>query len=67
MSTIETYTRLAPKERIERLNAFNQRLQRTDESVKNLKEWNLMLDMDMVQVNGRQLPNERLLFGDKKM
>ncbi|XP_037033212.1 protein aubergine-like isoform X2 [Bradysia coprophila] len=67
MSAVAIYTRLAPKARVERLNAFNQRLQNTTESVNNFKEWNFVLDKDMVQVNGRQLPNEKILFGGNKM
>ncbi|KAG4066173.1 hypothetical protein HA402_014473 [Bradysia odoriphaga] len=67
MSAVAIYTRLAPKARVERLNAFNQRLQSTTESVNNFKEWNFVLDKDMVQVNGRQLPNEKILFGGNKI
>jgi aubergine-like protein len=66
MSAVAVHTRLAPKARIERLNAFNQRLQSTPESVENLREWNFTLDKNMVQVNGRQLPNEKIVFGAAK-
>lgn len=66
MSAVAVYTRLAPKARIERLNAFNHRLQSTAESVANLNEWNFTLDKNMVQVNGRQLPNEKIVFGGNK-
>ncbi|XP_037029496.1 protein aubergine-like [Bradysia coprophila] len=66
MSAVAVYTRLAPKARIDRLNAFNQRLQNTAESTLNLKEWNFTLDKNMVQVNGRQLANEKIVFGNNK-
>lgn len=67
MSAVAIYTRLAPKARVERLNAFNERLQGTPESVANFREWDFVLDKNMVEVTGRQLPNEKILFGSNKM
>lgn len=61
------YTRLAPAARINKLLAFNNRLQTTEDSMANLKEWNFGLDKSLVQVNGRTLPNESIYFGGKKM
>lgn len=66
MSAVAVYTRLPPKARIDKLLAFNQRLQNAPESVQNLKEWNFKLDTNLAQVVGRQLPNEKILFANGK-
>lgn len=66
MAAVAVYTRLAPKLRIDKLNAFNRRLQNTPESMSNLQEWNFSLDTALVQVNGRKLPNEKICFGNNK-
>lgn len=66
MSAVALYTRLPPRPRIEKLKAFNKRLQQTEESVENFKEWNFSLATDLVEVSGRQLVCENILFGNKK-
>lgn len=66
MSAVALHTRLAPRPRMEKLQAFNRRLQSTKESLDNLKEWNFSLDKDLVVVSGRQLPNEQIVFGGNK-
>lgn len=66
MDEVAKYTRLGPRERISKLHAFNQRLQKTPASVDNFAEWNFQLDQNLVQVNGRQLPQEIIYFGSQK-
>ncbi|KAJ6638517.1 Protein aubergine, partial [Pseudolycoriella hygida] len=66
MAALANHTRLAPKVRIEKYIAFNQRLQTTKESVENFNEWNFKLDTNFVNVSGRVLPNETILFGKGK-
>lgn len=67
MKAVAIYTRLAPKMRIEKLLAFNSRLQGTPESNSNLQEWNFSLDKALVPVGGRVLPPEKIVFGNNKM
>lgn len=67
MAAVAVYTRLAPKARMDKLCAFNNRLQTTADSMANLDEWNFSLDKNLVQVNGRKLPNEQIYFGGKKV
>lgn len=57
------HTRLSPSARIQRLMAYNQRLQKTKASIDVLKDWNLTLDPNLVEVNGRILKNEKIIFG----
>lgn len=66
MSAVALYTRLAPRPRMDKLQAFNRRLQSTKESLENLKEWNFSLDKDLVVVSGRQLGGEQIVFGNNK-
>lgn len=66
MSAVALYTRLAPRPRIEKLQTFNRRLQETPASMINLTEWNFSLDTNLTEVTGRQLPNEKILFGNGK-
>jgi len=66
MEEVAVYTRLSPSERIVKLKAFNKRLQTTPKSVANFTEWNFRLDEHLVQLNGRELPLERVYFGNKQ-
>lgn len=63
MSCMSEYTRLNPKDRIERLNTFNERVQSTPASVKVLNDWNMELSKELVTFNGRQLDQETIQFG----
>lgn len=61
------HTRLTPSARIKRLMAYNNRLQSTSASIAVLKDWNLSLDPNLVEVRGRILNNEKIIFGNKYM
>ncbi len=67
MEAVAVYTRLPPKARLDKLRAFNRRLQTTSESMESLQEWNFGLGTDLVQVNGRQLPSEKILLLEGKL
>lgn len=57
------HTRLAPNARIQRLMAYNKRLQSSEASSAVFKDWNLALDKNLVEVKGRILKNELIVFG----
>lgn len=58
MKDMATYTRVNPKERMERLTNFANRLLKTPDSVTELKRWNLTLSNRLVELTARTLPPE---------
>lgn len=65
MADVATHTRVGPPGRIQRLLAFNQRLNTTAESTTTFQEWSLELDNNLVQLGGRVLPKEKIVFGNR--
>lgn len=63
MSAVAKYTRLGPKERVDRLLNFNNRLINQPKIIKEFSEWNLQLDNKLLDVPARILPPEKLYFG----
>ena len=63
MKSIDEYTRMTPGNRIRKLLEFNQRLNSTADSTRVLEEWNMKLDGKLVEVPGRVLKNETILWG----
>lgn len=59
-------TRLNPDRRCERLLMFNKRLQDQVDSMKVLKDWNMTLERDLVNLRGRVIPAQTIVFGDMK-
>lgn len=64
MKDVAVYTRVGPAQRIARLIEFNKRLQNTKASTDCLREWNLNLERDLVDVPARQLPPEQIKLGN---
>ncbi|KAH8402523.1 hypothetical protein KR222_002397, partial [Zaprionus bogoriensis] len=65
MKAMSEYTRLAPDRRTDRLRVFNRRLQTSEQSVDVLKSWEIELDTSLVEINGRVLPPEHIIFGNQ--
>uniref|UniRef100_A0A1I8PZG7 Uncharacterized protein n=2 Tax=Stomoxys calcitrans TaxID=35570 RepID=A0A1I8PZG7_STOCA len=65
MRAMGEHTRLNPNRRIERLRAFNTRLQNSSESMDVLALWNMQLDRHLVEIPGRILPSEKIVFGNQ--
>lgn len=63
MQDLSIYTRLSPENRVKALCKFNKRIQDTPQSVNVLKEWNMELDKKLLEVEGRELPPETIVFG----
>lgn len=61
MRSLAEHTRVAPPARIHKLQQFRQRLERTPESLQVLKEWNLGLAPQLVELGGRVLQPETIL------
>lgn len=64
MADVSQHTRVNPPGRIQRLLQFNQRLHVTPASTAVFTEWNLQLDANLVELKGRVLENEEILFGN---
>ncbi|ALC39293.1 piwi [Drosophila busckii] len=65
MRAMADHTRMVPSRRIDRLRTLNQRLQTTAESVKVLSDWNMTLDQKLVEVRGRIIDDQRIVFNNK--
>lgn len=62
MQALATHTRVSPESRIQKLLMFNRRLCSQPNIVKELKEWNLALEDKLVEIPGRVLPTEKIVF-----
>lgn len=60
MLSVSQTTRMAPNIRINRLLEFNRRLSHTPASTEVLREFNFELDHDLVHLDGRLLPNQKI-------
>jgi aubergine len=67
MQSISAFTRLSPTDRAASLYRFNNRLRETPEAISVLKQWNVKLGSELVEVAARELPPERIIFGDGRM
>jgi aubergine len=66
MRAMSDYTRLPPGPRIQELLRFNQRLRTTPESIQVLNDWNMDLDPNLVEFNGRVITKQKLKFGNNR-
>lgn len=64
MQGLAKYTRVTPVERIKKLNTFNKRLQSEKDVLKEVEEWSLKLDTQLVRLTGRVLPADKIIFKD---
>ncbi|XP_017099105.2 protein piwi [Drosophila bipectinata] len=67
MRAMSEHTRMNPDRRIDRLRRFNSRLQTTSESVKVLKDWNMNLDQNLIEVAGRIISPQKIVFNNQKV
>lgn len=64
MKAIAEQTRMDPRKRMQALHNFNQRLQNTPASTEILRAWNVDLNRNLIDIDGRKLKNENILYGD---
>lgn len=62
MKALSVYTRLNPEARIAKLRTFNERLRKEPKVIEELKDWKMTLDANLIEVPGRILPPEKLIF-----
>ncbi|XP_038122427.1 protein aubergine [Culex quinquefasciatus] len=67
MRALADHTRLTPDRRMQRLEAFNQRLQQTPESIEIFRYWKTELDRRLVELPGRVLHPEKILFHEQQL
>lgn len=53
-----------PRARMAALRHFNQRLQQTFDSQEILRAWNVELSPNLVDISGRIIPPETILYGN---
>lgn len=66
MRAMSDHTRMNPSRRIDRLRTFNQRLQTTPESVRVLTDWNMKLEEKLVEVQGRVIGPQKIVFNSNR-
>lgn len=66
MRDMAQYTKIAPSGRIERLLIFNRRLRQSPDSSKQLKDWDLELDPELIKIPARILPYPDIVFGNNR-
>lgn len=63
MKAIADHTRMDPRKRMIALNRFNTRLQTTRASQDILDSWNFQLSKNLIEINGRELKHENIVYG----
>lgn len=64
MKAIADHTRMDPRKRMMALDRFNKRLQTTAASLDILRAWNFKLDDRLVEIDGRVLKSENIVYGN---
>lgn len=62
MKALAVHTCISPESRVDKLMRFNNRLRQEPKVLQEFKDWNMTLDKDLLQVPGRVLSQERLIF-----
>ncbi|KAL9646069.1 hypothetical protein ABK040_007948 [Willaertia magna] len=63
---IRKHSGLGPTARLKKISDLNNKSNNTDAFVKALKGWNVEIESKPLELKGRVLPVEKILFGDKK-
>nr|WOZ50368.1 piwi [Sogatella furcifera] len=67
MRAMADRTRMDSRTRQDRLMVFQQRFTKTQKNVEELKNWNLSLSKNLVNMQARILPPEKIIFGNNKI
>ncbi|EFN83189.1 Protein piwi [Harpegnathos saltator] len=62
MKALSVYTHVNPETRIAKLRTFNDRLRRESKVIEELRQWNMKLDPQLLEVPARILSSENLQF-----
>ncbi|XP_015598612.1 piwi-like protein Siwi isoform X2 [Cephus cinctus] len=66
MKSVSNHTRIGPQARIQRLMTLNSRLHAEPAVIQDLTEWDLKLERSLLNVQGRLLNQEQIVFGRNK-
>lgn len=64
MQALAQYTRVSPSTRVQKLMAFNNRLQTCDKAMEQLRKFDMSLGRGLVEVTGNKLPGENIMLGN---
>lgn len=65
MKDLAVHTKLNPEQREQRLTRFITNIQKNSEAQSEMDKWGLSFEKQLLQLNGRVLPGERLFQGQK--
>lgn len=65
MKDISQHTRVTPNQRKQAMSKFIQNIYSKAEAVEELRSWGLELDKDLMKMEGRLLPPEKIILGSK--
>ncbi|KAK3795239.1 hypothetical protein RRG08_056298 [Elysia crispata] len=66
MKDLAAHTRVTPAQRQLAMKKFIDNVNGSPEALAALEEWGLQLDSSLVSINGRQLPMEKIMMGQKE-
>lgn len=67
MKEMSVYTHVGPNERFNQLNGFLQDIQGREEGRKELNKWNISLDQWLVELTGRTIEGESIIYKDVRI
>lgn len=67
MKRLAEHTRLSPTRRVETMQVFISNVFKNEKAMQELHNWHMELDDKPLQMNGRRLPEEKLMLGDRKI
>ncbi|CAF1131387.1 unnamed protein product [Adineta steineri] len=65
MKEMSQYTHVGPNERFQQLNGFLNDIQGREEGRKELNKWNISLDQGLVELTGRTMEAESIIYKDR--
>ncbi len=67
MKELNSYTHVGPNERYQQLNGFLKDIQGREEGRKELNTWNISLDSKLVELKGRTMEAETIIYKDVRI
>ena len=67
MKEMSVYTHVGPNERYRQLNGFLSDIQQREEGRKELNKWQISIDKELVQLTGRTMEAEPIVYKDVKL
>ncbi|XP_039273647.1 piwi-like protein 1 [Styela clava] len=67
MKALAEHTKQGPTKRVQALSNFIKRISGNKEVTEHLNRWGLRFDNDLISLQGRTLPPEKIMFGKQKI